>query len=267
MARICAEKVRYRYPHRECDVLKSVSLELPEGKVTALLGPNGSGKTTLFKVLLKILIPQEGTVYVDGEDINEFSRDNLSKLIAWIPQEEVLSFPYAVLEYLLMGRAPHLGFFSLPTKKDENKIIEILSELDMSHLSHREILSLSGGEKRLVSMARTLAQEPEVLLLDEPTVHLDLGNKARVLGVIKRMANLGKTVFFSTHDPNIASLIADDVEIINGGEIVSCGAPSVVITEDVLKTTYGTRVTVNKVNGKPIVGLAPDNFSKTDRYS
>lgn len=263
MVKICVEKARYRYPHCECDVLKGVSLKLPEGKATALLGSNGSGKTTLLKVLLKILIPQEGTVYVDGEDINEFGRDDLSKLIAWVPQEEAPSFPYTVLEYLLMGRAPHLGFFSLPTKKDETKITEILSELGMLHLSHRETLSLSGGEKRLVSIARTLAQESEVLLLDEPTAHLDLGNKAKVLGVIRRMANSGKTVLFSTHDPNEASLIADNVVIINGGDIVNCGAPSEIITEDVLKTIYKTGVRVIKVDGKPMVELDSDDFSKS----
>lgn len=266
MVKIRVEKVRYRYPHRECDVLKGVSLELPEGKATALLGPNGSGKTTLLKVLLKILTPQEGSVYVDGEDVNEFGRDDLSKLIAWVPQEEALSFSYTVIEYLLLGRAPHLGFFSLPTKKDETKIIEILSELGMLHLSHREILSLSGGEKRLVPIARTLAQEPGVLLLDEPTAHLDLGNKAKVLGVIKGMANSGKTVCFSTHDPNEASLIADNVVVINGGDIVSCGAPSEIITTDFLKTIYGTGVTVIKVHGKPMVELASDNF-KINRYT
>lgn len=266
MVKIRAEKVIYRYPNSEINVLKGMSLEFPEGRVTALLGANGSGKTTLLKVLLKILIPQEGTIYVDEKDINEFERDDLSRLMAWVPQEEGSLFPYTVLEYLLMGRAPHLGFFSLPTKKDEDIITKTLSELGVLHLSYRKILSLSGGEKRLVFIARALAQEPEVLVLDEPTAHLDLGNKAKVLSIIRRMANSGKTVVFSTHYPNEASLVADNVEIINGGEILSCGTPSMVITEDVLETVYGARLIVNKVNGKPMVELASDDF-KINQHS
>lgn len=266
MVKIRIEKVRYRYPNSKIDVLKGMSLEFPEGKATALLGANGSGKTTLLKVLLKILIPQEGTIYVDEKGINEFKRDDLSRLMAWVPQEEDSLFPYTVLEYLLMGRAPHMGFFSLPTKKDEGIITKTLSELGVPHLSYREILGLSGGEKRLVFIARALAQEPEVLVLDEPTAHLDLGNKAKVLSIIRRMANSGKTVVFSTHDPNEASLVADNVGIINGGEILSCGIPSMVITEDVLETIYRARLIVNKVNGKPMVELASDGF-KINQHS
>jgi len=260
VVKICAEKVRYRYPNSKIDVLKGISLEFPEGKVTALLGPNGSGKTTLLKVLLRILIPQEGNVYIDGKDINEFKRNSLSRLMAWVPQEEGSLFPYTVFEYLLMGRAPHLGFFSLPTKRDEDIITKTLNGLGAPHLSCKSVLSLSGGEKRLVLIARALAQEPEVLVLDEPTAHLDLGNKAKVLGIVRGIANLGKTVVFSTHDPNEVSLVADNVAIINGGEIVSCGIPSKIITEDILETIYGTRLMVNKVNGKPMVALASDSF-------
>ena len=255
MVKIRVEKVRYGYPHSGCDVLKGISSEFPEGNVTAILGANGSGKTTLFKVILKIFNPREGTVHVNGGNIGELGRDALSKYIAWVPQDEGFSFPYTILEYLLMGRTPHLGFFGLPTKTDVAIIKEILDELEISSLSNRNIVSLSGGENRLVSIARALAQEPEVLLLDEPTGHLDLGNKAKILDVIGKMADLGKTVIFSTHDPNEALLIADNVVIINDGKTLCCGVPCEVITEYVLKKVYGTEVMLIKVNGKPMVSL------------
>ena len=252
------EKVRFRYPRGDHDVLRNVSLEVPDGRVTALLGPNGSGKTTLLKVLLKILTPQEGFIYIDGRDINEFSREELGKLLAWVPQEEEHPFPYTVLEYLLMGRAPYLGFFNLPTKEDVSKVVGILNRFGIVHLRDREISSLSGGEKRLALITRALAQEPETLLLDEPTAHLDLGNKARALRAIRGMADSGKTVLFSTHDPNEASLIADNVAMINGGRIARHGSPGRVMTKEALEAMYGTWVRLIKVDGKTLVDLSDE---------
>lgn len=260
MSRISIENLKYSYPSSNTAVLKGVSLEFPECRVTALLGPNGSGKSTLFKVLLKTLTPYEGKVYIDGEDINDFERNYLSRLMAWVPQEEDSFFPYTVLEYVLMGRAPHLDFLSLPNRKDEEIVNDVLCQLSLSNLSHRKVPSLSGGEKRLVSIARALAQEPNILILDEPTAHLDLGNKAKVLHIIRRMADSGKTVVFSTHDPNEASLAADNVVIINGGEIVGGGPPTTALTKDVLEKIYGTQVIVGEVNGKPLVGLNSESF-------
>jgi len=252
------ENVRFRYPHGDRDALRDVSLEVPEGKVTALLGPNGSGKTTLLKVLLGILTPQGGAVYLGGREINGFDRDELGRLLAWVPQEEEHPFPYTVLEYLLMGRAPYLGFFSLPTAEDASKIIEILRGFGIFHLRDREISSLSGGEKRLALISRALAQEPETLLLDEPTAHLDLGNKARALRAIRGMADSGKTVLFSTHDPNEASLIADNVAMINGGRIARHGSPGRVMTKEALEAMYGTWVRLIKVDGKTLVDLSDE---------
>ena len=247
--------VKYGYPGFRVDVLKGVTLDLREGKVTALLGVNGSGKTTLFKVLLKILVPKEGSILVGEKNINEFSRNELSRVVALVPQEEGSPFPYTVFEYLLMGRAPHLGFFSTPTKRDEDKIAEVLADLGISHLGQRNVTNLSGGERRLVFIARALAQEPEILLVDEPTAHLDLRNKARVLGVMREMADSGRTVVFSTHDPNEASLVADDVGILNEGKIVGFGPPASVMTEDALKAIYGAEVAIRRVKGKLMFGL------------
>ncbi|MEM2998561.1 MAG: ABC transporter ATP-binding protein, partial [Thermoproteota archaeon] len=208
MSKVCIKNLKYKYKEDAADVLKGVSFEVPKGKVSALLGPNGSGKSTLFKILLKILIPYEGKIYIDGKDVDSIDASYLSKIMAWIPQEEDSFFPYTVYEYVLMGRAPHLGFFDVPNEEDEEVVYNVLHRLGLLKIAHRKVPSLSGGEKRLVSIARALAQESDILIMDEPTAHLDLGNKATVLSIVKKMADSGKTIFFSTHDPNEASFVA-----------------------------------------------------------
>ncbi|MEM2103769.1 MAG: ABC transporter ATP-binding protein [Candidatus Bathyarchaeia archaeon] len=261
MSRFYIENLRYRYPASERDILKGVCLEIPKSKVTALLGPNGSGKSTLFKVLLKVLRPYEGSIYVDGENLEDVTLSSLSKMIAWVPQEEDSLFPYTVLDYIIMGRTPHLGFFSMPNDKDEETAENVLTQLGLPNIAHRKVPTLSGGEKKLVSIARALVQQCETLLLDEPTAHLDIGNKARVLNIVKKMANSGKTIIFSTHDPNEAFLAADNVVMINSGEVVSTGPPAAAITEGLLEKIYGVHVTMQKINGKQIVvGLNPESF-------
>ncbi|MEM3703729.1 MAG: ABC transporter ATP-binding protein [Candidatus Bathyarchaeia archaeon] len=257
MSKVYIKNLKYRYPSSEMDILKGISLEIPEGKVTALLGPNGSGKSTLFKVLLKVLSPYEGDIYVDGKDVKRVEISLLSRIIAWVPQEEDSLFPYTVLEYILMGRTPHLGFFNMPNKKDEETAQNVLLQLGLPNISHRKVPTLSGGEKKLVSIARALVQEPDILVLDEPTAHLDIGNKARVLNIISKMANSGKTIIFSTHDPNEAFLAADNAVIINGGEVVSEGPPATAITEELLEKTYGTQVVIYKWNDRLMAGFKP----------
>lgn len=255
MSKISIENLKFRYESSREYVLKGVSMEFPDGKITAVLGPNASGKSTLFKVLIGVLPPNEGNIYIDGKNVGNLNRNHLSRLIAWVPQEEDTFFPYMVFEYVLMGRAPHLDFLSLPNRRDEEIVDSVLLNLGLSNLAYRKVTSLSGGEKRMVSIARALSQESNVLILDEPTAHLDLGNKAKVLNVIKQMANSGRTVIFSTHDPNEASLISDNVILMNGGEVVGMGSPAEAITKEVLEKIYGTQVVVSEVEGKPVIGL------------
>ena len=261
MSKITLKNLRYRYPISKTDVLKGISLQIPEGKVTALLGPNGSGKSTLFKVLIKVLSPYEGDVYVNGKDLKYIDVESLSRTIAWVPQEEDSLFPYTILDYVLLGRTPHLGFFSMPSKKDEEIAHNILAQLNLSNIAHRKVLTLSGGEKKLVSIARALTQQSDTLILDEPTAHLDIGNKVKVLNIIRKMANSGKTVIFSTHDPNEAFLVADNIAIMNGGEIISEGPPAVAMTEESLEKVYGVPVMVHRVKDNHVlVGIDPEGF-------
>jgi iron complex transport system ATP-binding protein len=154
-----------------------------------------------------------------------------------------------------MGRAPHLGFFEVPNERDKEVVHDVLRQLGLSKIAHRKMPSISGGEKRLVSIARALAQESDILIMDEPTAHLDLGNRATVLSIIREMANSGKTIFFSTHDPNEASLVADHVIIMNGGEVISEGTPTKAITRKVLEKIWGIPIVICNVNDRPIISL------------
>lgn len=260
MVKARLDHVSFRFNDSQ-DILKDVSIEVPEGKVTVLLGPNGSGKTTLFKVLLNLITPQSGDIFLNGELLQELGRNRLSKVMAWVPQDEEPSYPYSVMEYLYMGRTPYLGFFDMPTEEDTKRIEGLLEDLGIYHLRDREITKLSGGEKRLALLARALAQEPELLILDEPTAHLDLGNKVMTLKALRDMAESGRTVLFSTHDPNEALLIADHVAVLSEGEIMGQGAPSVTITEEILRAIYGADIRVIEVDGRLIVDL-PDIAKK-----
>ncbi|MEM3055382.1 MAG: ABC transporter ATP-binding protein, partial [Candidatus Bathyarchaeia archaeon] len=206
--------------------------------------------------------PYEGNIYLNGEDLKEVDINSLSRTIAWVPQEEDALFPYTVLEYILMGRTPHLGFFSMPNKKDEETAQRVLLQLCLHNISHRKVPTLSGGEKKLISIARALVQESDTLILDEPTAHLDMGNKARVLSIIRKMANSGKTIIFSTHDPNETFLVADNVIILNGGEVVSEGPPATAINEKVLEKIYEAKVIVHKLDNGVLVGFNQEKFKR-----
>ena len=256
MTEIKVSNVYYSYGENENYVLSDLNLRFPSGRVTTLLGPNGSGKTTLLKIMLGFITPQRGSVAIDRRELSSYSRSRLSKLVAWVPQDEELSFPYTVRDYLLMGRSPHLGFLEAPGMQDQLIVNKVLKELDIPMMFlERELTQLSGGERRLILIARALVQEPQALILDEPTAHLDLGNKSRALQVIMEMSKAGRTMVFSSHDPNEALLIAEHVVILNEGRVVTQGTPEDVITESLLKEVYGVNVRIFRENGRVSVDL------------
>lgn len=256
MTLLSVKDLHYAYPGSGT-VLGGVSFEAAAGEVTAILGANGSGKTTLMKLMLGLLDPDAGTVYYNGRSLNEFSREELSRAIAWVPQAEEPSFPYKVREYLLLARAPYVGIFETPTSVDEEVVEAVLRDLGLSHLADREVPQMSGGERQLMLIGRALAQEPQALMLDEPTSHLDLGNKVKVLRVMKSMAGKGKAVVFSTHDPNEALQVADRVALLDGGVVTALGEPGSTITEEALERIYRSKVRIIKVDGATVVDFSP----------
>lgn len=228
---------------------QGVGFALEAGEVLCLLGPNGGGKTTLFKTLLGLLPTKGGRVTIDGEDVSGWSRGRLARTIAYVPQAHAAFFPFTVRDVVLMGRASRLGAFASPGRADLALADAALATLGIGHLSERIYTEISGGERQLTLIARALAGEPRLLVMDEPTASLDFGNQARVLGQVRRLAAAGIGVVLSTHDPGHAFLCADRVALLHSGRLVTSGSPGATITPETLRLLYGVAVAVVPLPG------------------
>jgi iron complex transport system ATP-binding protein len=232
------------FGYRDHRVGSDVTLELAAGEVLCLLGPNGSGKTTLFKTLLGLLLPQSGAVLIEGRDARTLTRDALARQISYVPQAHGAFFPYTVRETVLMGRTAHLGLFSAPAAHDHAATAAAIERMGITHLADAIYTQISGGERQLALIARALAQEARVVIMDEPTANLDFGNQVRVLERIRALAGEGIGVLLSTHDPDHAFLCADRVAMLHQGRLMACGVPVEVMTADNLRQLYGVEVAV-----------------------
>ncbi|ACJ15783.1 ABC-type iron(III)-siderophore transport system, ATPase component [Thermococcus onnurineus NA1] len=241
------------FSYRNGKVLKGVTLELEKG-VGCLLGPNGAGKSTLLKCIAGILRPQSGKIELDGTDLVGLSFRERARLVSYAPQEFSINFPYTVFEVVLMGRSPHANLLTGPGDEDEEKTMKALRALGIEELKDRPFTSLSGGQKRLVLIARALAQGGRLIIFDEPTSFLDFKNQLLVLSVIEKIAKkLGKLVLLSLHDPNLALLFCDEVFLMKEGKVLMHGKAEDVINEDTMSILYNLRVRLVNVDGQPIV--------------
>lgn len=220
-------------------VLSGVSITVEGGEVLFLLGANGSGKTTLLECLCGVRFPQAGEISVDGLPFSVLSARERAKRIAYVPQFPEAAFAYTVEEMVLFGRAPHVGPFGRPEKKDYEKVEEALSQVGLENLRARPVNTLSGGERRLVLIARGLAQEAPYLLLDEPDAHLDPANQHRVLSAVRALARKGLGVVATTHNPNSALLYGQKVILLRTGKILAEGDPYRVLSPEILREAYG----------------------------
>ncbi len=252
--------VCFAYPNGSRDVLEDISLEVHPGTVNGILGPNGAGKSTLLHLILGLYPPRRGEIRVSGRPLTAHSRRSLSRQIALVPQGEHIPFEFRVLEYVLLGRTPHLDFLQMPGSEDVRAAQEALERLGIAELADRRVSALSGGEHQLVLIARAVAQETPILLLDEPTAHLDLANKRRILVLLRDLARQGTTVLFTTHDPETALAVADTCILIRAGRILHRGPVADVLTTEKLTQTYETPLRVLPVDGTRVVLLdfAPD---------
>ena len=224
-----------------------VSLSLEAGEVLCLLGPNGSGKTTLFKTLLGLLPAQGGKVLIEDVDLRARARDEIARLVSYVPQAHAAFFPFTVEEVVLMGRTAHLGLFSSPTRRDREIAQSAIERMRLAPLADSVYTRISGGERQLALIARALAQEAKVVVMDEPTANLDFGNQVRVLQHIQSLAQSGIGVLLSTHDPDQAFICADRVAMLHEGRLARTGTPAEAITAESLRQLYGVEVEVTQV--------------------
>ncbi|WP_414469794.1 ABC transporter ATP-binding protein [Methanobacterium sp. ACI-7] len=226
------------------NIFEDINFEVEKGDVFCILGANGTGKTTLIKCLNGLIKLNSGEVLLEGKDIYSLNHSDRSKNIGYIPQMHNSTFPFTILDVVLMGRAPHLDIFSSPSKKDFKIAEDALKSLNIYHMKDKPYTEISGGEQQLVFIARVLTQKPSVLLLDEPTSHLDFGNQIRTLNIIEKLSKNGLSVVMSSHFPDHAFISATKVAIMKGTEFIDIGPPEEVITEENMEKAYGIKVKI-----------------------
>jgi iron complex transport system ATP-binding protein len=240
-------------------VISDFSLTANPGDFLGLIGPNGSGKSTLIRVLSRVLPPLSGTALLAGEDIWKKGAAWAARRMAVIPQDSPLAFDFSVLEIVLMGRAPHLGRFALEAEKDLTIAWESLRLTNSEALANKPANALSGGEKQRVIISRALAQQPRILLADEPIAHLDINHQLQILELLQRLANDQNILILAAlHDLNLAAAFCDRLLLLSGGRTLSAGSPAEVITSENIRRAYGVpaQVKINPGNGRPYLTLA-----------
>ncbi len=237
-------------------MLRGVSLSFGAGRLAALLGENGSGKSTMLKVLAGLLAPSRGEVLLEGTPLGRVPRRAAARLVGYLPQGFEPFFPATALDVVLLGRTPFLGPFATPSRRDVDLARAALEEVDASGLEERDVRSLSGGERQRVYLARVLAGEPRVLLLDEPTASLDPRHRLLVLDVLKRRAAAGAACVFSTHEVDLAARASDDAVLLARGAILASGPVGRSVTEASLSELFGVPACVTPLaDGTPLVTL------------
>jgi len=241
--RLGAKNLNYGYLPGQT-VLHDVSLNIDPGETLYVLGRNGSGKTTLLACLAGLIQPDAGEVMIDGKNIRTFSATERARRIGLIPQIHTPTFAYTVAEMIMMGRAPHLGWLGAPSQEDHAIVDEAMAQVGLFELRDRPYTEISGGEQQLVLIARGLAQKCRILLMDEPTAHLDLSNQHRVLEIVNQLSDQGLSFIVSSHSPNNALAYADRVLLLTGGWVSAYGSPLETLTESLLSSVYGIRTEV-----------------------
>lgn len=226
------------YQYQKTPTLKNINFELKKGEILSILGANGSGKTTLLKTLVGLL-SYKGSAKILGNEIKKLSAKKKASFIAYVPQDKQIAFEFTVLQIVLMGRFHTNSFGFSYSKKDKELALNSLEKIGIKNLANKTFVQLSGGERQLVLLAQALTQQSEIIILDEPTTGLDLGNQMRFLELLKQLSNQGHTIIQTTHYPNHALHISNRVVWLNKGEIISSGFAKDVITIKRIKEIYG----------------------------
>jgi iron complex transport system ATP-binding protein len=234
--------------------LRIAGLTFAEARVAAVVGPNGAGKSTLLKCLASIHVPPRGAIFIDGRDLAGLAGKDRARLVGYVPQEPSFTFNYAVLDFVLTGRAAFLSPLSSPARHDVEAALEALRFVGLEGFEERPFFELSSGERRLVLIARTLAQRSAILLLDEPTTFLDPRHEAEIMELIRRLADETKrTIIVALHALDMAVKYADEMVFMKGGSIVAVGPPREILDERLLKTVYDIDMSIVDVDGRRLI--------------
>ena len=241
MVQITGHNLHYSYtPDRM--ILKDISFRFKSGEIVSILGPNGAGKTTFLNCLANLVPLDKGEIFIDDKNIRKIPPREVAKVIGYVPQIIVPSFDFSVLEYVVTGCAPHMGTLSRPKQEHYDIAMDAIRRMGIEKLTNRSYSQISGGERQQVSIARALAQRPAFILMDEPTAHLDYGNQIKVLKTVRSLKEEGYGVILTTHNPDHALLLQDQVAILDQEGVLTTGLSTDVLNEKDLTELYGTEL-------------------------
>ncbi len=248
--------LKFTYSSRNSFSLDIDSWNIKKGNFTFLLGPNGSGKSTLLKILTRILNCYSGTIKLKNKEINSYKRKDYAKLIAYVPQSILTIFPYSVYETVMMGRTPYLNTMGFETNEDKKIVNEILELLEITHLRKKGINEISGGELQRVIIAKALAQNPEILLLDEPNAHLDIEHQITIFNLLNKLKkDKGLTILAVSHDLNLAGIYADEIAFFVDGRIIKSGPKNLIFTIDNIKHVFHVDTKIFQTSNKNVLNV------------
>ena len=251
---------RVYFSYGNTTVLHDINLSIQEGEMVALLGPNGSGKTTLIKLLSGVLQPTAGDIHLNGSTLGRMKRKQVAQCVAVVPQQFSMPFAFNLREVVLLGRTPFLSLFSDEGEKDRRVVEQAIDLIGLSSLKYRFFNELSGGERQKAILAMALAQEPKVLLLDEPTAHLDINHQVEILELVKRLnSEQGVTVIAAIHDLNLAAIYFDRLILLKDGRIFTDGNPETLLTAETIEEVFSTsvHVTQHPITRSPHIVIIP----------
>lgn len=238
------------------EVLHDVNVRIEKGAFAGIIGRNGAGKSTLLKIVCGLLKADSGEVFIDGKNLKSIGKNDMAKLLAFMPQSVDTSFPFSVREFILFGRYPYMNMLKIPTQNDWDEVEKTINFMGIGHIAARKITGLSGGEKQKVLIAQTIAQNCQVLVFDEPTAHLDIGGQYAILEFLKDLnEQFGKTIIATLHDLNAAGEFCKTLVLMNEGRAMNAGTAQEVLNYQDIELAYQTKVVVktNPISQKPYV--------------
>jgi len=244
--------------YRNISVIKNISFKVKMGEFFVIIGPNGAGKTSLLKIIAGLVKFDQGQVNINGRNIKSYTRRNLSQILAIVPQQIEIGFPFSVEETVIMGRTPHLGILGMEGQNDYDIAREAMEFTETAHLAERKLHQLSGGELQRVIIARAICQQPEIILLDEPTTGLDPAHQLKIMDLMEKFRKeRGTTIIMVSHDLNLASMYGDRLLLLKGGRVVKTGESRSVLERELLESSYGCSIQVDESPVGQVVRVTP----------